>query len=96
MALYDRDYVAQAQTNAVSESRIGFLKKVYQLLALSMIVAALGAYLTLPFAAAVVKYKWIIFGAELLVLFFGLGMSRGKPGLNLFISFYLHFGQVLV
>jgi len=91
MALYDRDYVAQAEVSSLSESRVGFLRKVYQLLALSMIVAALGAYLTLPFAAAVIKYKWVIFGAEFLVLFFGLGMSRGKPGLNLFMLFLFTF-----
>ncbi len=91
MALYDRDYVAQAQMSELSANRVGFLKKVYQLLALSMIVAALGAYLTLPFAAAVIQYKWFIFGAELLVLFFGLGMSRGKPGLNLFMLFLFTF-----
>ncbi len=91
MALYDRDYVAQAKPRAISESRVEFLKKTYQILALSMLVAALGAYLTLPFVDVVVKYKWLIFGAELLVLFFGLGMSRGKPGLNLIMLFLFTF-----
>ena len=92
MALYDRDYIAtQEQTTTLSSSRVDFLKKTYQLLALSMIVAALGAYLTMPFAATVLKYKWFIFGAELLVLFFGLGMSRGKPGLNVMMLFLFTF-----
>jgi len=92
MALYERDYInTQEQTTAISSERVSFLKQTYQLLALSMISAALGAYLTMPFAAAVIKYKWFIFGAELLVLFFGLSMSRGKPGLNLAMLFLFTF-----
>ncbi len=92
MALYDREYVTQrAESFALSSERVDFLKKTYQLLALSMIVAALGAYLTMPFAATVLKLKWVIFGAELLVLFFGLGMSRGKPGLNMMMLFLFTF-----
>jgi modulator of FtsH protease len=93
MGLYDRDYIAQesAQTTSLSSTRVAFLKQTYQLLALSMIVAALGAYLTMPFVATVVKFKWIIFGAELLVLFFGLSMSRGKPGLNMAMLFLFTF-----
>ena len=92
MALYDRDYtVERSKAFDVSSQRVSFLKKTYQLLALSMIVAALGAYLTMPFAQTVVKFKWLIFGAELLVLFFGLSLSRGKPGLNLFMLFLFTF-----
>ncbi len=92
MALYDRDYIEErGNAFALSDERISFLKKTYQLLALSMIVAALGAYLTLPFAATVVKFKWLIFGAELLVLFFGLSMTRGKPGLNMMMLFLFTF-----
>jgi len=92
MALYDRDYTIERGSEfAVSSERAEFLKKTYQLLALSMLVAALGAYLTMPFVETVIKYKWVIFGAELLVLFFGLGMSRGKPGLNLMMLFLFTF-----
>ena len=92
MALYDRDYAEkQSVGTSLSASRISFLKRTYQLLALSMIVAAMGAYLTMPFAATIYKMKWLIFGAELLVLFFGLGMSRGKPGLNMLMLFLFTF-----
>jgi len=92
MALYDRDYTIQRGNEfAISSERVSFLKKTYQLLALSMIVAALGAYLTMPFVETVIKFKWLIFGAELLVLFFGLGMSRGKPGLNTMMLFLFTF-----
>jgi len=92
MALYERDYaVDRSVESSLSASRVDFLKRTYQLLALSMVMAALGAYLTMPFAAAVIKYRWFIFGAELLVLFFGLGLSRGKPGLNLIMLFTFTF-----
>jgi modulator of FtsH protease len=95
MSLYDRDYAKNAAeiraAGAVESSRVGFLKKTYQLLAASMLAAAVGAYVTMPFAQAVYEYKWFIFGAELLILFFGLGLSRGKPGLNLFMLFLFTF-----
>ena len=92
MALYDRDYATHAEhSTTLSASRVDFLKKTYQLLALSMVVAALGAYLTMPFAMQVYKMRWLIFGAELLILFFGLGLSRGKPGLNMMMLFLFTF-----
>jgi len=94
MSLYDRNYIQDAKTEIVTEqnlARVEFMKKTYQLLAASMIAAAAGAYVTLPFVETVVQYRWIIFGAELLILFFGLGMSRGKPGLNLMMLFLFTF-----
>jgi len=91
MALYDRDYTA-TQTEQVQEgSSVAFMKQTYQLLAASMIAAAVGAYVTMPYAQVVQDFKWIIFGVELLVLFFGLSMSRGKPGLNLAMLFLFTF-----
>ncbi|SFV90488.1 Arginine/ornithine antiporter ArcD [hydrothermal vent metagenome] len=92
MALYDRNYATSHTTGYVQETAtVDFMKKTYQLLAASMIAAAAGAYVTMPYAAAVFEYKWFIFGAELLVLFFGLGMTRGKPGLNLAMLFIFTF-----
>jgi len=92
MALYDRDYTSAQDIGYVQESAsVDFMKKTYQLLAASMIAAAAGAYVTMPYAMAVLQYKWFIFGAELLVLFFGLSMSRGKPGLNLAMLFLFTF-----
>lgn len=91
MALYDRDYTS-IDTGRVQEgASVSFMKQTYQLLAASMIAAAAGAYVTLPYAETVMQYKWFIFGAELLVLFFGLSMSRGKPGLNLAMLFLFTF-----
>ncbi len=92
MALYDRDYTAAQEAGYTQEvASVDFMKKTYQLLAASMIAAAAGAYVTMPYAMQVMQYKWFIFGAELLVLFFGLSMTRGKPGLNLAMLFIFTF-----
>jgi modulator of FtsH protease len=92
MALYDRNYSNTVETGYVQEgASVNFMKQTYQLLAASMVAAAVGAYLTMPYVAAVMQYKWFIFGAELLVLFFGLSMSRGKPVLNLAMLFLFTF-----
>ena len=91
MALYDRNY-SSAEAGYVQEgASVSFMKKTYQLLAASMLAAAAGAYVTMPYAETIMQYKWFIFGAELLILFFGLSMSRGKPGLNLAMLFIFTF-----
>jgi len=91
MALYNRDYnnstIDTGYTREIEGASVAFMKRTYQLLGASMIAAAVGAYLTMPFAATVMEYKWFIFGAELLILFFGLSFSRNKPGLNLAMLF---------
>ncbi len=92
MALYDRDYTQQqTQVQEQAGSNVAFMKKTYQLLAASMVAAAAGAYATMPYADVIMQYKWFIFGAELLVLFFGLSLSRGKPGVNLAMLFLFTF-----
>ena len=95
MALYNRDYNNNTMDSGyIRESEgasVAFMKKTYQLLAASMIAAAIGAYLTMPYAAVVQQYKWVIFGVELLVLFFGLSFSRNKPGINLGMLFLFTF-----
>lgn len=93
MALYNRNYThATTESSYVWESAsVDFIKKTYQLLAASMIAAAAGAYATMPYAETIMQYKWFIFGFELLMLFFGLGMTRNKPGLNLAALFVFTF-----
>ncbi|WP_295421850.1 Bax inhibitor-1/YccA family protein [Sulfurovum sp.] len=92
MALYDRNYTDSTETSYVQEgTSVSFIKQTYQLLGASMIAAAAGAYVTMPYAETIMQYKWFIFGAELLVLFFGLSMSRGKSGLNLAMLFVFTF-----
>jgi len=91
MALYDRNYTQTSTGHVRETATVSFMKQTYQLLAASMVAAALGAYLTMPYVETIMQYKWFIFGAELLVLFFGLSMSRGKPGLNLAMLFIFTF-----
>lgn len=91
MALYDRDYTS-VDTGRVKEgAAVSFMKQTYQLLAASMIAAAAGAYVTMPYAETVMQYRWFIFGFELFMLFVGLGMTRNKPGLNLAALFVFTF-----
>ena len=91
MALYDRNYTSADAGYVQEGASVSFMKQTYQLLAASMIAAAAGAYVTMPYAETVMQYKWFIFGAELLVLFFGLSMTRGKQGLNLAMLFIFTF-----
>ena len=92
MALYDRDYsTTQDSAYAQEGASVSFMKQTYQLLAASMIAAAAGAYATMPYAETVMQFKWIIFGAELLILFFGLRMTRGHAGANLAMLFTFTF-----
>jgi len=91
MALYDRDYTSSEATYAQEGATVSFMKQTYQLLAASMIAAAAGAYVTMPYAETVMQYKWLIFGFELFMLFVGLGMTRNKPGLNMAALFVFTF-----
>ena len=91
MALYDRDYASNDAGIIQEGASVSFMKQTYQLLGASMIAAAAGAYATMPYVETIMQYKWFIFGAELLVLFFGLSMTRGKPGLNLAMLFLFTF-----
>jgi modulator of FtsH protease len=94
MALYERDYANNHEAVLTQElSSIGFMKKTYQLLAASMVVAALGAYATMPYVEtiAIPSVYYSIFGFELFMLFIGLRITRSKPGLNLVALFIFTF-----
>jgi len=91
MALYDRDYTSAEAGHVQEGASVSFMKQTYQLLAASMIAAAAGAYVTMPYAETVMQYRWFIFGFELFMLFVGLGMTRNKPGLNLAALFVFTF-----
>jgi len=91
MALYDRDYTSAEAEYVQEGASVSFMKQTYQLLGASMIAAAAGAYVTMPYADVVMQYRWLIFGFELFMLFIGLGMTRNKPGLNLAALFVFTF-----
>jgi modulator of FtsH protease len=93
MSLYDKDYnkTAYADEQTTALTSVDFIKKTYQLLAASMVAAAAGAYATIDIADTVYQYRWVIFAFELFMLFVGMRMTRGKPGLNLAALFVFTF-----
>lgn len=94
MALYDRNYTSSTETGYVREgASVSFMKQTYQLFAASMLSAAVGAYVAMPYAAEIVNYRWWLFGFVMLMLWFGLGATRNKPGLNLIALFVTTFAM---
>jgi len=98
MALYERDYTSTEIGYVQEGASISFMKQTYWLLATSMLTAAAGAYLTLPYVNTIMQFKWPLFIFVNLMLWFGFGLTRNKPILNiisLFI-FTLATGVMLV
>ena len=97
MALYDRDYNNNTMNRGyVQEAEgvsVAFMKQTYQLLGLSMVSAAMGAYLTMPYAATIASIKWYLFGFVMLMVFFGFNMTRNKPALHLTALFVFTFAM---
>jgi modulator of FtsH protease len=94
MALYDRDYnnTANAEyTTTTGTATVTFIKQTYQLLGASMVSAAIGAYLTMPYAATIAQYKWFLFGFVMLMVFFGFNATRKNPALHLTALFVFTF-----
>jgi len=93
MALYDRNYVhAQAEVESAQQlAGVEFMKKTYQLLAASMVTAAAGAYVALPYAAFVAQYHWFFFGFVMLMAFFGFSAVRHNYTLSLIALFVFTF-----
>jgi modulator of FtsH protease len=100
MALYDRDYNSNQATSgyAIEGASVTFMKQTYQLLGASMVSSALGAYLTMPYAATIAGLKWFIFGFVMLMVFFGFNATRKNPTLHLMALFVFTFalGVMLV
>ena len=94
MALYDRDYNNSADiavdTNLGTAS-VTFMKQTYQLLGVSMISSALGAYLTMPYVETISQFKWFIFGFVMLMVFVGFNVTRKSPTLHLMALFVFTF-----
>lgn len=93
MALYDRDYTSTDTTRVQDGASVTFMKQTYQLFAASMLTAAAGAYVAMPYAAEISNYRWPLFGFVMLMLWFGLGATRNKPGLNLAALFVTTFAM---
>ncbi|HIP41602.1 MAG TPA: Bax inhibitor-1/YccA family protein [Campylobacterales bacterium] len=97
MALYNRDYnnntMNKGYVQEAEGASVAFMKQTYQLLGLSMVSAAMGAYLTMPYAATIASIKWYLFGFVMLMVFFGFNMTRNKPALHLTALFVFTFAM---
>ena len=91
MALYDRDYTSTEAGYAQEGASVSFMKTTYQLLALGMSTAAIGAYIIMPYAAIIMQYFWVMFGFILLTLWFGFPAVRGNKTLSLALFFIFTF-----
>jgi len=93
MALYDRDYIQTQTATESAQTLVGvdFMKKTYQLLAASMVTAAAGAYVALPYAPIVAQYHWFIFGFVILMAMFGFNAVRHNNTLSLIALFVFTF-----
>ena len=92
MALYDRDYVqTHSQVETGTLAGVDFMKKTYQLLAASMVAAAAGAYVALPYAPVIAHYHWFIFGFVMLMAMFGFNAVRHNHTLSLVALFVFTF-----
>jgi len=90
MTLNQKDYPL-IKINSVESASVSFMKQTYQLFATSLFVAAMGAYLTMPYTETIIQYRWFIFGFELFMLFIGLTITKNKPGLNVMALFIFTF-----
>ena len=97
MALYDRNYnsntIDTSYENVGEGVSVSFMKKTYQLLGASMVSSALGAYLTMPYAATIAQFKWFIFGFVMLMIFFGFSATRKNSTLHLVALFVFTFAM---
>ncbi|WP_345992928.1 Bax inhibitor-1/YccA family protein [Sulfurimonas sp. HSL-1716] len=96
MGLYDRDYARSTSFGFEAVRRteaqtVSFVKETYKLFAASMLAAAVGAYVGIPFAGAVAASYWFIAIPWMLFGMFGLNMVKNKPGINMIALFAFTF-----
>ena len=95
MGLYDRDYArgnsfAYETTSRDDSQIISFVKETYKLFAASMMAGAVGAYVSIPFAATIHNWSIGLFILEIALLF-GLFAVKRTPGINLVVMFAFVF-----
>lgn len=101
MGLYDRDYARSTsfgfETARRSEAQtVSFVKETYKLFAASMLAAAVGAYVGIPFAGVVAANYWFIAIPWMLFGMFGLNMVKNKPGINMIALFAFTFASGII
>lgn len=101
MGLYDRDYARSTSFGFESTRRseaqiVSFVKETYKLFAASMLAAAVGAYVGIPFAATVAANYWFIAIPWMLFGMFGLNFIKNKPGINMIALFAFTFASGVI
>ena len=101
MGLYDRDYARSTsfgfETARRTEAQtVSFVKETYKLFAASMLAAAVGAYVGIPFAGVVAANYWFIAIPWMLFGMFGLNMVKNKPGINMIALFAFTFASGVI
>lgn len=101
MGLYDRDYARSTsfgfETARRTEAQtVSFVKATYKLFAASMLAAAVGAYVGIPFAGVVAANYWFIAIPWMLFGMFGLNMVKNKPGINMIALFAFTFASGVI
>ncbi|MDD2357728.1 MAG: Bax inhibitor-1/YccA family protein [Thiovulaceae bacterium] len=101
MGLYDRDYARSTsfgfETARRTEAQtVSFVKETYKLFAASMLAAAVGSYVGIPFAGVVAANYWFIAIPWMLFGMFGLNMVKNKPGINMIALFAFTFASGVI
>ena len=101
MGLYDRDYARSTSVGFETARRteaqtVSFVKETYKLFAASMLAAAVGAYVGIPFAGVVAANYWFIAIPWMLFGMFGLNMVKNKPGINMIALFAFTFASGVI
>ena len=94
--MYNRDYLSHQSfqyTQEASQAQLmSFLKATYQLFAGSLLAATAGAYIGLGIVSILMgPMKWVLFGAELVLIFFVIPRVKHTPGVNLAVLFVFTF-----
>ena len=94
--MYNRDYLSNQSSQYTQESSqvqmMSFLKATYQLFAGSLLAATAGSYIGLGIVSILMgPMKWVLFGIELVLIFFVIPKVKHTPGVNLAVLFVFTF-----
>lgn len=85
MGIYDRNYSSrEAYATSSDTALVNFIKTTYKILAGTLVLATVGCLVGLMNVSAVMQYKWVLFIAEI-ALIFGLMFVRNTPGVNVLV-----------
>jgi modulator of FtsH protease len=98
MSLYDRNYEDSNVSYGTRDDSaiVSYVKQTYQLFAASMLAAAVGSYVGMPFAAAIAANYWFIVIPWILFAWFGFPIVKHKAGINMVALFAWTFASGVI